>query len=94
MQYLNLGIMIIIFTLGMLAFRYLVYIPKKQERKLTKAAIDWIKRFEEFENLTSKRERETLMFELLMARRTLIEELKDNPKLKKVYFSLHEKVAC
>ena len=81
MEFVSLLIIIILFTLASIAYKKVIIEPRRKQELFIKKVFDWFMSFDKLDEIKNRDERSAALFELLIERRILINEVKGNPYL-------------
>lgn len=81
MEFVSLLIIIILFTLASIAYKKVIIEPRIKQELFIKKVFDWFISFDKLDDIKNREERSLALFELLIERRILLNEVQGNPYL-------------
>ena len=81
MEYVSLLVILILFTLAFIAYKKVIIEPRIKQELFIKKVFDWFISFDKLDDIKNREERSLALFELLIERRILLNEVQGNPYL-------------
>jgi len=89
MEIVSLILIVVLFTLGLAAYKIVVVSPRQKQEKLTEKLHCWVKSFDKLDSLQDREKRALCLHELLVERRVLLKELNEDVDLKALMHELN-----